>query len=562
MKKLLLLVWLLPTLTLAQRPNVLWIMAEDMNLHLGCYRDIDANARLVHTPHIDWIARHGVRYDHAFTVAGVCAPSRSAIITGMHAIGIGTQHMRQGKSLTPYAGIPAYNAVPPPHVKALPEYLRRMGYFCTNNRKTDYQFGEPFTVWDDHHNRAHWRNRPDPKQPFFSVFTFEITHEINVWPDSTKWRFFREFKADTSKLAADVKYRPALPDARYEVAPDSVTLPPYYPDDPVVRADYARHLTNVNRLDTQVGQLLAQLRADNLLDNTIIVFMGDNGDGLPRAKRWLTDSGIRVPLLVYVPDALRKRYVGQLTGLDHQLISLIDLAPTMTALLGIETPRHWQGRAFLSQKPLAPPRRYVHAARDRMDDRYDRIRAVRDDRYTYLRHYDPDVPYTQKLDFQWQMPMMQRILQLDRAGKLTPVQSYWLFKPKPREALYDAQTDPHQVRNLAADPAHRTRLATLRAELDRWIKQTSDWGTMPETQQAERMWPGGKQPATAPPTIGRNAMGQLLLTCPTEGASIGYRSPGETHWRLYNNVPVPATGPIEAKAVRYGWAESAISRLP
>lgn len=530
------------------RPNVLWIMAEDINPHLGCYGE-----KLVHTPNIDWIAAHGVRYTKAFTVAGVCAPSRAGIITGMYSTSIGTEHMRQAKSLTPYPGVPFYNAVPPPYVKALPEYLRADGYFCTNNRKTDYQFGEPFTVWDDHNTAAHWRNRP-AGAPFFSVFTFEITHEINVWPDSTKWRFFREFGVDTNRLANDVKKRPRIPESRY-VRPENVVLPPYYPDDPVVRSDYARHLTNINRLDTQVGQLLDQLREDKLLEKTIIVFMGDNGDGLPRAKRWLTDSGIRVPLLVYVPDALKPFVKGKTAGVDEQLVSFIDLAPTTTALLGVPAPKHWQGRAFLGQRALTAPRKFVHAARDRMDDRYDRIRAVRDARYTYIRNFNPEKPYTQKLDFQWQMPLMQAILKRERAGTLTPVQSYWLFRPKPVEELYDAETDPHQVNNLAADPRQKARLAVMRAEMDRWLAKTGDWGAMPETEQAEKMWPGNKQPPTAPPVFSKNARNQWVLTCPTEGASIGYRLPGEKRWRLYMG-PVTASGPVEAKAVRYGYAES------
>ncbi|GAA4468866.1 sulfatase-like hydrolase/transferase [Nibrella saemangeumensis] len=538
-----------------QRPNVLWIMAEDMNLHLGCYGE-----KLVYTPNVDWLAKHGVRYDHAFTVAGVCAPSRAAIITGMYSTAIGTQHMRQAKSLTPYPGVPFYNAVPPPAVKALPEYLRQAGYFCTNNLKTDYQFGTPFTVWDDHSNTAHWRNRPDPAQPFFSVFTFEITHEINVWPDSTKWRFFREFGVDTARLVRDVRRRPAIPD-RHVVRPQDVTLPPYYPDDAVVRSDYARHLTNINRMDTQVGQLLNQLREDKLLDNTIIVFMGDNGDGMPRAKRWLTDSGIRVPLIVYIPDVLKKRYRGQTTGLDRQLVSFIDLAPTMAGIVGIEPPAHWHGRAFLSLKPLTKPRQYIHAARDRMDDKYDRIRAVRDSRYTYIRNFNPELPYTQKLDFQWQMPMMQRILALEKAGKLTPVQSYWLFNPKPVEELYDAQTDPHQVRNLAGNPAYKQQLTALRTELNRWLTQTGDWGAMPETEQAGKMWPGGRQPVTADPAFGRDAEGRLVIQCATEGASIGYQLPGETRWRLYTG-PLSTQTPVEVKAVRYGWAESALVTSP
>ncbi len=539
------------------RPNIVWIMAEDINLHLGCFGE-----KLVHTPNIDRLAANGIRCTNAYTVSGVCAPSRASIITGMYSTAIGTQHMRQAKSLTPYEGVPFYNAVPPAHIKAFPEYLRQNGYFCTNNRKTDYQFGEPFTVWDSHSNKAGWRDRSEKNQPFFSCYTFESTHEINVWPDSTKWRFFKEFGVDTMRLVNDVKHRPKI-EEKYIVNPSDLVLPPYYPDAPMVRADIARHYTNISRMDTQVGAILKQLDEDGLSDNTIIVFMGDNGDGLPRAKRWLYDSGIHVPLIVYIPEKLKPRIKGYTKGIDNQMISFIDLAPTMLSLSGIPIPKHLHGRPFLTTSTNTLPKRrtYIHAGRDRMDNRYDLQRAVRDSRYKYIRNYMPDVPYTQQLDFMYQMPMMQEILTYEKAGKLTPIQSYWLFKKKPKEELYDTQTDPHEIKNLADSPQYTLVLNRMREELARWQGSVGDYLEMPEVVQAEKMWPQGKQPKTPAPKAVLNTQKKWVLNSNIDGVSIGYRWEGESFWRLYVKPFAAAGKPLEVKAVRYGWAESEVVKI-
>ena len=281
-------------------PNIIWLVAEDLSPRLAPYGD-----SLAHTPHINGIADRGIVFENAFTVSGVCAPSRSAIITGMYPTSIGTQHMRQKPSVIPMPGFPRYNAVPPPEVKAFPELLRAAGYWTASYRKLDYQFGEPFTIWDSVSDYPSWRDRQgaDQERPFFIYYTFEITHEINIWPDSTKARFFKEFNLDEKTLAPDVVERPAF-DSSYAVDPADVAVPPYLPDTELSRDHIARLYDNASRMDVQIGKILADLEADGLLENTIIFFMSDHGDCLPRAKRWIYDSGIKAPLVAHYSRSL------------------------------------------------------------------------------------------------------------------------------------------------------------------------------------------------------------------------------------------------------------------
>jgi N-sulfoglucosamine sulfohydrolase len=514
------------------RPNILWISVEDMSPRLGAWGD-----PLARTPNIDALAGEGVRYTHAFTTAGVCAPSRSAIITGMYQNGIGTHHMRTASG---DPGLPGpYEAAPAPFVKAFPEYLRAAGYFTTNSWKTDYQFGTPFTVWDESSRDAHWRSgRRAEGQPFFAVFNLVDTHEARSWvsPDDT--------------LVTD---------------PDAVEVPPYYPDTPAVRRQLAKHYDNIARMDARVGEILAQLEADGHADDTIVFFWSDHGDGLPRAKRWLYDSGLRVPLIVRWPDGLEPGTV------DDRLISLIDLAPTVLSVAGVPVPTHMDGRAFLGPR-ARPPREYVHGARDRIDGVYDMVRATRDRRYAYVRNYYPEKPYVQLVPFRNRSGIMQELLRLHARGALTGPPALWLRGSRPPEELYDIETDPHQVRNLAGDPAADSVLARMRRETDRWMDAIDDLGRVPEDRMVHQMWLGGPQPVTAAPTMtSRRAEAmappdtldpgaEIDLSSPTHGASVGYTTqPGpDAHWRLYAS-PItlpPGTTTLRAKAIRYGYRES------
>ena len=347
--------------------NILWIVAEDYSPDLGSYGDAYAT-----TPSLDRLAGEGVRFTRAFASAPVCAPARSTIITGMYATTIGSHHMRS-------------TAVPPPHVKAFPEWLRAAGYYTTNNSKTDYNISPwlptdtaravreaPVGPWDDSSGTAHWRNRP-AGTPFFSVFNLGATHEgqVRLPPDRLAER--------TAGLTPDERHEPA----------DAV-LPPYYPDTPIVREDWATYHDLVTVMDRQAGQLLQALEDDGLADDTVVFFYGDHGRGLPRAKRWVYDSGLHVPLIVRWPGRLEAG-----TTRDD-LVSFLDLAPTVLSLAGAEAPVHMQGRVFLGDG-VEPAPEYLFFTRDRMDSVHDRIRAVRDRRYKYIRNFEPGLPYAQHI---------------------------------------------------------------------------------------------------------------------------------------------------------------------
>ena len=465
------------------RPNILWIVAEDMSAFLGCYGDTK-----VYTPNIDRLAREGVKYTRAFTTAGVCAPSRSVIITGMYQTAIGTQHMRTNGDPR-YQPVPSYSAVIPESVKCFPEYLRMTGYYCSNNQKQDYQFEAPVTVWNENGPGASWKNKPEGA-PFFSVFNFMITHESQL------------FMRKKDSLLVD---------------PANVTVPPYYPETETVRKDLARALTNINILDQQVGQLLDQLTADGLYDKTIIIFYADHGGPLPRMKRELYDRGIHIPFIIRYPGA---QHAGTV---NNELISSVDFAPSMLSLAGISIPAHMQGKAFLGKYKTQEPRKYIYAARDRMDTEYDRVRAVRDNRFKYMYNYETVKPAYQEIQFRLDIPMMKELLSLYKDKKLNSLQASWFVPGKPEEELYDTEKDPHEMHNLAADPAYRTKLTELRTAFQNWTKKYGDMGALREKEMISKWWNNDTTPpVTSKPGILKRVEG-IMIQCPTAGASIGFR---------------------------------------
>jgi N-sulfoglucosamine sulfohydrolase len=539
------------------RPNILWISNEDMSPRLGAYGDPVAR-----TPTLDALAKQSVRFTNAFTTAPVCAPSRAAIITGMYQPAIGAQHMRTTEST--FAELPGpYLAVPPFYVKAFPEYLRAAGYYTTNNYKTDYQFGEPATVWDEVGTTAHWRNRPDKSQPFFSVFNLMITHESQLFGQANR-------------------AKPRVTD------PARVQVPPYYPDTPAVREEIARFYDRIADMDGQVGQILKQLDEDGLADNPIVFYWSDHGDAFPRSKRSLYDSGLKVPLMIRWPGRLNPAFPAG--SVNDQLVSFVDLAPTVLALAGVDIPAHMQGRVLVGPKAQPEPQ-YVFAARDRMDMEYDMIRGARDRQYLYVRNFQPELPYVGLVQYRNQSLIMQELLRLQAEGRLTGPQTLWLQTHRPPEELYDTRADPHDVHNLAGDPAHAATLARMRGATTDWMTRIGDQGLINEAEMVQRMWPGGVQPVTAAPFIlkrgstpapaaageGAAAGGgvardsvqsfsgptEVEIYVPTQGASVSYTTdPGpNARWRLYAG-PFRLQGPVtvRAKAIRYGYRESAETR--
>ena len=446
--------------------------------------------------------------------------------------------------------------IPPGEVKCFPEYLRAAGYYCTNNVKTDYQFDSPLTAWDECSNKAHWRNRPAGK-PFFAVINFTITHESQILNRSA------EMMKRLSSLGPGERHDPA-----------KAQLPPYYTDTPTVRQDWAQYYDLITLMDKQVKEVLDQLEQDGLAQNTIVWFWGDHGRGLPRAKRWIYDSGTRVPLIIRVPEKWRKLAMPDNRGavkpgtVNDDLIAFLDFAPTMLSLAGIEVPRHMQGKAFLGRQK-ARPRKYVFAARDRMDEAYDLIRAVRDKQYRYIRNYMWYLPRSQDISYMNEMPTMQEMRRLFAEGKLVGPQMQYFEAVKPVEELYDTAADPHEVKNLAGDPKYKDVLERLRKVHNEWCRDTMDVGLVPEPMLDEMKWPQGKPEKTAEPvcikqTGNSQEGGAVTIACSTSGASIAYRIGGDPEspagWGLYVR-PVHLKGDevLYAKACRIGFNDSGVA---
>ncbi len=429
----------------SERPNVLWITCEDISPHLGCYGDSYAC-----TPNLDRLAGEGVLYENAFAHAPVCAPARSGLITGMYPSSLGSHHMRS-------------TAILPPEVRSYPEYLREAGYYCTNNSKKDYNFQESPAAWDESSRKAHWKNRK-PEQPFFSIVNYTGTHESKIrQPD-------RNFFRATEKLTDEQRHDPA-----------KAPLPPYHPDTPEVRQDWARYHDNITALDYDVKELLDELEADGLLENTIVFFYGDHGAGMPRGKRWPYDSGIKVPLFIRFPEKYKHLSPAPAGSRTERLVSFVDFGPTLLSLCGVAVPEHMQGEAFLGEQ-VQPPRECIFAGRDRMDERYDCTRVVRDKRFKYIRNFMPHLPHAQFLEYMYEMPTMQQWQALSDAGKLNEAQQHFLSPTKPVEEFYDTAKDPHEVNNLAEDPQYREKMAAMRGTLHSWMLETRDLALMPESE--------------------------------------------------------------------------------
>jgi arylsulfatase A-like enzyme len=437
--------------TAQRRPNILWITSEDNGPQLGAYGD-----RFAVTPQLDRLAQRGMIYLNAWSNAPVCAPARTAIITGMYPTSTGSEHMRSLIRL-------------PAGIRMFPQLLREAGYYCTNNSKEDYNLEKPGQVWDESSSSAHWRNR-NPEQPFFAVFNFTETHE------------------------SQIRKRPHTPvhDA------SKIPIPAYHPDHPDVRRDWAQYYDKMTEMDTLAGRILAQLEEDGLAEDTIVFYYGDHGPGMPRCKRWPYNSGLHVPMIVYFPQKFRDLAPSEYLegGRSRRLISFVDLAPTVLSLAGVKPPDYVQGKAF-SGAFCSPEQPYLYGFRGRMDERYDLVRSVRDQRYVYLRHFMPHKIYGQHLDYMFQTPTTRVWRELFDQGKTTSAQSaFW--KVKPVEELYDLQNDPDEVQNLAALPEHQETLQRLRKAQRDLALEIYDIGFLPEDEIHRRSG------SDAPYTMGRD----------------------------------------------------------
>ena len=432
-----------PAADAPKRPNILWLTCEDISCNLGCYGDRDAV-----TPRLDAFARQGTLYANAFSIAGVCAPSRSCLITGIYPSTLGSQYMRCKAELP--KGITTFT-VP----------LRKAGYYCTNNVKTDYNFTAPKEAWDDSSRKAHYRGR-GKGQPFFAVFNNVVTHESRIrTPEAA-------FKRDTARLAPGQRHDPA-----------KVAVPPYHPDVPAVRRDWARYHDLITAMDKWAGDKLDELDKAGLADDTIVFFYSDHGAGLPRGKRWLYDTGMKVPLLVRFGKNFAHLAPTRAGATTKRLASFVDFGPTVLSLAGVAVPAPMQGVPFLG-KAAGKPREAVFGIRDRMDERNDCSRAVRDARWKYIRNYQWWKPWAQPLNYMELMPTMAAWRKLKAAGNLEGGPALWMRDRKLFEELYDLAADPHELNNLAGDKKHEGDLRRLRGLHLDWYKRTRDLGLMPE----------------------------------------------------------------------------------
>lgn len=415
------------------RPNILWIVTEDNSPFLGAYGD-----KFADTPHLDQLASEGVLYENVFSTAPVCAPSRSTLITGMYPTAMGTEHMRSEYPV-------------PEMIKFFPRYLRAAGYYTSNHAKKDYNTVDQPEAWDESGNSATYLNR-GPGQPFFAIFNIHTTHESSL--------------------------HHSIPSEKLRHDPEKVPIPPYHPRTPEMKHDWAQYYDKIEIMDQKVGELLQELEEAGLAENTIVFYYSDHGGVLGRSKRFMYESGLHVPLIIRFPQKYRHLAPGKPGSRTRRLVSFVDFAPTILSLAGIPVPGYMQGKAFLGDQQTEP-RNFAYSFRGRMDERIDMSRSVRDQRYRYIRNYMPHKIYAQYIEYLWRAPSMRSWEAAYQAGKLNEVQSRFWGK-KPAEELYDVQADPHNIRNLAPDPAYSDVLQRLRKANRDWMLETGDVGFIPE----------------------------------------------------------------------------------
>lgn len=422
------------------RPNVVWITSEDHGPEMGCYGDSVAR-----TPNVDALAAKGMIYKKAWSCAPVCAPARTALITGMYPSSTGGLHMRSMVAL-------------PNEAKMFPELLREAGYYCSNNNKEDYNVEKSGKVWDESSKKAHWRNRK-PDQPFFSVFNSTKSHESQIRT--------RPHKAITD--------------------PATVRVPAYHPDLPEVRQDWAQYYDKVSEADADAGDVMKQLEQDGLAEDTIVFYFGDHGSGMPRSKRWPCNSGLHVPLVVYFPTKWKYLAPAEYKpgGRSERLVSFVDLGPTVLSIAGITPPSIMQGKP-IAGKYETPSDRMLFGQRGRMDERTDLVRSVTDGRYVYIRNYMPHLSQAQHIDYQFQTPTTRLWYEAFQARKTNAAQSRFWKTPKPMEELYDLSNDRDEVIDIARDAEYSDVLFRLRLLNREQIFKVRDIGFLPEGEMHER----------------------------------------------------------------------------
>lgn len=420
------------------RPNILWLTCEDNNVNwVGCYGNPHAD-----TPNIDALAAEGFQYMHCYANAPVCAPSRSTWITGIHALSMGTHPMR--------------SRYPIPHdrISYYPDLLKKAGYYVGNATKTDYNIGgrDDKDAWDT--NKADWKVLKQ-QQPFFMVINNTKSHE--------------------SKAFGDVN--------NTTHSPDDVRLAKYHPDIPDIRKNYAHYHDQMKKMDADIGLALEQLEESGLADNTIVIHNSDHGGVIARSKRFLFNSGTHCPLIIRIPEKFKHLRPAEPGSKVNRLVSFIDMTKTWLKICGAETPDYLQGKTFLG--PDKEERDYHVSFRGRMDERCDNVRAIRDQKFLYIRNYMPYAPWGQHLNYLWTMKATTAWEAHHRAGKTDAITGRF-FGTKPMHELYDTSVDPDNVNNLVDDPKYADEVARLSKALDEWQVRNFDSGLLPESEIVKR----------------------------------------------------------------------------
>ncbi len=509
-----------------EKYNVVWLVAEDQSSQFfPMYGD-----ESITLPALEGLASESIIYDNAHATVPVCAPARSSIILGMYPIAIATHNMRTynayKKDNEPSIGIPSYSPVMAKGVIEFPKYLRAKGYYCTNNAKEDYNMKITDGTWDESSREAHWRKKEEG-QPFFSIFNFNESHESGIWRFGDKELF---------------------------VDPKDVEVPPYFPEDSVVRHDLAVNYSNLKRIDDKIGAIIQQLKDDGVYDNTYIFFYGDHGGPLPRHKRSLRETGLKVPLLVKLPKAL-----NQGSSRNEELVSFVDLGPTVLSIVGIDKPENMHGRAFLGSKVVEEERDYLYASSDRYDATLEHSRAVRSRRYKLIRNYRPDLPYAIPVTYREQMPMMKQLRKLSESGKLEGRAALWMRNSKDSIEFFDLVNDPFELNNLANNPYYRSELEHHSSVLDSWQEEHNDPGIYPEKELIMR-WdkirasmvlsaPSVKKQHSSFSARNHNRLGNLV-----------YKLPGEAGWRPYMEELMLPSG-TDVKVVHIGLQDSDVLKV-
>jgi uncharacterized sulfatase len=517
-----------------QRPNILWTSVEDMSLNLGCYGDPDAI-----TPTLDQMAKDGICYTNSFASAPVCTPSRCSIITGMYASSLGAQHLRD-------------SIAKPKHILCFTEYLRKAGYYCTNNSKQDYNFNAPPEAWDESSRNAHWRKGPKGK-PFFSVFNFVDTHQSRTRYNEN------DLKRINAKLPENKRHDPK-----------KITVWPFYPDTHNVRVNIAAYHTQITIMDELVKGLLDQLDADGLAEDTIVFFFSDHGMGLPRGKRWLHDGGLRVPLLVRFPKKYEHLAPGKPGDTEDRLVNFVDYAPTMLSLLDIEIPKYMEGKAFLGEKK-ASKRKWILGIRDRVDEVVFCGRTIHDGRYQYIRTFKPHRPRMSYCAYSERTQIRQELRRLDAEGKLKGNEAWLMQRQTPAEEFYDTKNDPYQFNNLALEPKYAEQIKDMRTILRQRMSELYDASMHAEMEVLRQCRKHGITPHAMVRRVSQQECERILDlmfmvgTCKAEDVMwvLDDKNASVRYWGAVNLAAMAeAAAPAKAKLLKALQDESQSVRVP